>query len=379
LPAKLEASQFHKLRGGLRNSFMRFQREKKGRVAFLGGSITYNHGWRDMVMSYLKEKFPETKFEFIAAGIPSTGTTPAAFRIDDDVLSKGTVDLLFEEAAVNDNSNGRTSLEQVRGMEGIVRRARNSNPTMDIVLMHFVDPSKMEDYRAGKTQDVISNHEKVAAHYKLPSINLALEVTKRIDAGEFTWEKDFKNLHPSPFGQKVYFNSMKTLLENAWYGFIADDDKISSHVLPNKLDSAAYDNGSYVSISTVKLKKGWSINSNWKPNKGERTRPGYSNVPMLISETPGATLKIKFEGNAIGINIASGLDAGTIAFSIDGNTYKELDLFTCWSKHIHLPWHYTLGAGLKYGKHTLKIKILDKKNKDSKGNACRIKNFFVNK
>lgn len=378
LPEKLESAQFHKLRGGLRNSFMKFQREKKGRVAFLGGSITYNHGWRDMVMNYLKEKFPETKFEFIAAGIPSTGTTPAAFRVYDDVLSKGTVDLLFEEAAVNDNSNGRTSLEQIRGMEGVVRRARNNNPTMDIVLMHFVDPSKMETYRAGKTQDVIKNHEKVAAHYKLPSINLALEVTKRIDAGEFTWEKDFKNLHPSPFGQKIYFNSMKTLLENAWYGFVAEDDKITSHLLPRKLDEAAYDNGRYLSINTVKLKKGWSIDPNWKPNKGERTRPGYVNILMLVSETPGATIKMKFEGNAIGINIASGLDAGTISYSIDGDDYKELDLFTRWSQHLHLPWHYTLGAGLEYGKHTLKIKILNKKNIDSKGYACRIKSFYVN-
>jgi len=51
----------------------------KGRVAFLGGSITHNPGWRDSVMKYLENRFPETDFEFIAAGIPSMGSTPGAF------------------------------------------------------------------------------------------------------------------------------------------------------------------------------------------------------------------------------------------------------------------------------------------------------------
>ena len=31
----------------------------------------------------------------------------------------------------------------------------------------------------------------MAAHYGIPTINLAKEVTGRIDAGEFTWEDDF--------------------------------------------------------------------------------------------------------------------------------------------------------------------------------------------
>ena len=51
--------------------------EKTGRVAFLGGSITFNPGWRDAVMRYLQQRFPATKFDFIAAGIPSLGSVPA--------------------------------------------------------------------------------------------------------------------------------------------------------------------------------------------------------------------------------------------------------------------------------------------------------------
>ena len=59
-------------------------------------------------------------------------------------------------------------------------------------------------------------HERVARHYQTASINLALEVTQRINAGEFTWKRDFKNLHPSPFGHKLYLNSIKRLFDYAW-------------------------------------------------------------------------------------------------------------------------------------------------------------------
>ncbi|MGD9329002.1 MAG: hypothetical protein PVH48_08570, partial [Cyclobacteriaceae bacterium] len=123
----------HTIRSSLLNCQIRFEKEKFGRVAFLGGSITYNPGWRDSICAYLVKRFPNTNFEFINAGIPSMGSTPAAFRLERDVLSKGRVDLLFEEAAVNDASNARSSTEQIRAMEGILRPLRYSNPGMNII------------------------------------------------------------------------------------------------------------------------------------------------------------------------------------------------------------------------------------------------------
>jgi len=230
----LNSADYHAHRNPLTNSFMKFQNEKKGRVAFLGGSITHNGGWRDSICNYLEEKFPETEFDFVAAGIPSTGSTPAAFRFERDVLKNGQVDLLFEEAAVNDDTNGRTPDEMIRGMEGIVRHARNENPKCDMVIMHFVDPGKMDEYRAGKTPQVIQQHEKVAEHYDISTMNLAKEVTERIDAGEFDWENDFINLHPSPFGQGIYAHSMLQFLEDEFSKDFSGKN-ISVLKLPEKL------------------------------------------------------------------------------------------------------------------------------------------------
>ena len=187
-----------------------------GRVAFLGGSITYNPGWREMVCDYLQKRFPQTTFQFINAGIPSTGSTPGAMRLVRDVLSKGPIDLLFEEAAVNDATNGIKPEVQLRGMEGIIRQALASNPAMDIVMLHFADQDKMADYNRGAIPTVIVQHEKVAEYYGISSINLAKEVNDRILNGEFTWRDDFKNLHPSPFGQEIYFRTIAHFFETSW-------------------------------------------------------------------------------------------------------------------------------------------------------------------
>jgi sialidase-1 len=246
-------------------------------------------------------------------------------------------------------------------------------------MMHFVDPGKMKDYREGREPEVITNHNKVAKHYEIPTINLAKEVTERIDHGEFTWETDFKNLHPSPFGQGVYANSMIQLLERGFSGYIDSDDKISAHPLPEELDPFCYENGVLIDISTVKLSKGWEINPSWKPNDKTGSRPNYVDVPMLISKTPGSIISTKFEGMAVGIAVAAGPDAGIIEYRIDKGEWQKQNLFTRWSKHLHLPWYYTLATELSSEEHKLEIRISEDKDTQNKGNACRIRYFFVNK
>ena len=375
----LSSSDYHKIRSGLRNSQIRFEREKTGKVAFLGGSITYNPGWRDSVSNYLQGRFPETKFEFIEAGISSMGTTPAAFRLERDVLSAGRIDLLFEEAAVNDATNGRTSEEQKKAMEGIVRNLRKSNPAIDIVLMHFVDPDKIAQYNLNKTPAVIVNHNQVAEHYNIPTINLAKEVTDRINNGEFTWEDDFIDLHPSPFGQGVYANSINHFLDEAFSNLIGPAEQITAHDLPVIIDKNAYDNGFLLEITKAKLSKGWSVDTSWDPKDGTGTRPNFVNVPMLIGNKIGETLKLRFRGNAIGIAVASGKDAGSIEYRVDRHKWIKLNLFTKWSEQLHLPWYYTLATGLSQQEHLLEIRIAELKDERSTGNACRIRYFFINR
>ena len=373
---KLDSKNYHTIRGSLKNSSQKFEIEKLGRVVFLGGSITYNHGWRDSVCNFIQKEFPETKFDFINAGVPSMGSTPGAFRFENDVLKNGKVDLLFLEAAVNDDTNQMAPTEISRAMEGIIRHAKLANPLCDIVIMHFVDPGKMVDYRNGKIPAVIQLHEKVAEHYNVSSINLAKEVTERIDAGEFTWENDFKDLHPSPFGQNIYAQSINQFLKIALKSDVPE--KPAAGVMPEPLDKYSYSNGVLVEPNPPKPIKGWEMVENWNPADGKGTRANYVNVPMLVGDYPGKILKFQFKGNAVGIAVAAGPDAGIIEYSIDESDWKKMDLFTQWSKNLHLPWFYTLGSGLKSGKHTLQIRLTDEKNPESVGNKCVVRYFYFN-
>jgi sialidase-1 len=248
---------------------------------------------------------------------------------------------------------------------------------LDIVLLAFADEDKTNDYNQGKVPPEVANHELVATHYNLPSINLAQEVRDRIGHGEFDWKKDFKDVHPSPFGQQLYFNSIRELLTRC-YSNVPANVTTRKATMPAPLEAARFEKGIYYDIAHARPDSSWRVNQDWTPTDGLHTRPGFVHRPMLVSNTPGATLTLPFKGTAIGISVVSGSDAGTIAYSIDGGPFQQLDLFTRWSKSLHLPWYLLFSGDLKPGKHTLQLKIANEKNAQSAGHACRIVYFLVN-
>jgi sialidase-1 len=154
--------------------------------------------------------------------------------------------------------------------------------------------------------------------------------------------------------------------------------QITSSELPAPLDKNSYSKGILIEPNPTKKIKGWQMVENWKPEDGKSTRFNYVNVPMLVGEYPGKIIKFQFKGNAVGIAVAAGPDAGIIEYSIDESDWKKMDLFTRWSRNLYLPWFYTLGSGLKNGKHTLQIRLTAEKNPESTGNKCVIRYFYFN-
>ncbi len=365
------------LRDGLANSAATFAATGRGRVAFLGGSITHNPGWREQVCEWLQRRWPHVTFDFVAAGIPSMGSLPGAFRCERDVFARGKVDLLFEEAAVNDSTNGHSDREQLRAMEGIVRHARANNPAIDVVLMHFADPDKLASYGRGATPQVIANHERVAAHYRLPSLDLAREVHDRIARGEFTWADDFRDLHPSPFGQRLYAASITRLLDAAWPAAAAPSPHPAP--LPPPLDPWCYDQGLLLPPGAIVHSDGFALDARWQNRVGGGTREGFVDVPMLVGERPGAQFTMSVRGRAIGLFVAAGPDAGTLEYRVDGMAWRTVDLFTPWSAHLHLPWLVMLADELDAAReHRLEVRIAEQHHRDSRGHACRIAHFAYN-
>lgn len=349
--------EYHELRDGLAKSRAKFEREKTGRVAFLGGSITHNPGWRNTVVRDLQERFRETTFDFIPAGIPSLGSVPHAFRLQRDVLAGGPVDLLFVEAAVNDhNYDGQTdaAVLALRGMEGVVRQVRRLSPQTDIVLLHFIHDQHLKTWAAGQVPYTIAAHERVAERYGCPSLNLSLEVHERIAADQFTWAGDFRNLHPSPYGQQVYANSITRLLDLAW---LAPARETRAHSLPPPIDPASYGRGRFGDVRNARILGGFTLDPAWQPADGKETRAGYVNVPALVATLPGAEFEFTFEGTAAGLMITSGPDAGTIAFRVDDGPETSVDTRTQWSQSLHLPWALMLDDAFPAGKHTVRVRL----------------------
>jgi len=353
---------------GISNAIYKIKTQKKANVVFFGGSITFNPGWRDKISEYLQQNYPDTKFNFLNAAIPSLGSFPHAFRLKDDVLAKGNVDLMFLESAVNDG--GTLEQTQRRALEGIIRHTLKVNPYANIVMMAFVDPNKMKDYNSGKIPLEVQVHQDIAKKFHLPFINLAKEVTDRINANEFSWEKDFKNLHPSPFGQEIYFRSIKQLLSVELSKPVPA--KLKPSYQPKETDPLVYVNGNHLGLDEAKGLNNFELIPSWKPNDDIATRPGFVNIPVLAGEKPGASFELTFTGQVIGIGFISGPDAGMIKYSIDGKIYPELDLYSPFSNSLHLPWYLLLADGLTTGKHILKLEIGTNKNDKSKGTACRI-------
>jgi lysophospholipase L1-like esterase len=364
------------LHDGLKNSQYIFETTKKGTVAFVGGSIT-GMNWRKKVMENLKRRFPSTQFKFILAGVGSTGTMYGSFRLDRDVIQKGKVDLLFEEAAVNDVSIGRTAEQSVRGMEGIVRHARRANPDMDIVMMHFACLDKLEDYENGKTPEVIQSFDKVAEHYGVPTLDITEEVYERIKRGEFTWKDDIKGVHPSPFGQQLYADSIERLLDEAWS---EKPRPVVAHAMPEKLDSPSYDEGKLFPPQTAGNLNGFAIQTDYDAElEGGKARVGWNELPQLVGQKPGDSFDITFKGSAVAIMVIAGPKAGIVEHSLNGTDWMEQDLFTNNSPRLHLQRIYTLRDGLDPEKeHTLTVRIAKERNELSVGNNCRIVYFGIN-
>lgn len=377
-PAVQAGSNVH-LRGDLNNSRIRFEREKKGHVAFMGGSITEMNGYRPMVMANLQKRFAKTKFKFTSAGISSTCSTTGAFRLQRDVLSQGPVDLFFVEFAVNDDQDaGHAERASIRGMEGIVRHLRTHNPKADIVIVYFVNPGMLKLLTDGKAPTSIAAHDKVAKHYGVSVIHLAKETAERIKVGKMTWAQ-FGGTHPKKPGNALCASLIETLFGRTWQKPLIAKEQPKPHALPARsIDDHSYANGRFITPSQAKADKAWQWSTpTWKSLPGQ-CRGRFVKMNLLHAANPGDSLTLSFEGTAIGAYVLAGPDAGTVEASVDGGKFNSINLYHKHSGGLHYPRTVMFDADLKPGKHELKLRISKARDARSKGAAVRILQFVAN-
>ena len=345
----------------LKPALERIAQKKEARVLYLGGSITQNPGWQNMTSASLARRYPKVKFTFSNIGIASLDSRSHAFRWR--THSQGAApDLIFFEAAVNDAQNIGTTPEGEatirKAYEGTIRALRTAYPKAGLVLLHFVQPSFLPDLKQGKLPRITQIHEAIGKHYSLPQIYLNREVSDRLEAGQFTWQKDFKNLHPSPFGQRLYYNAVRRLLNAA-----LDAPNGRELTLPAPLTKDCWDTATYIpGANAYNLTQTEKV-ANWiSPVEPRRF---YSHCPALVAKGNGASFSMDFNGPLMGLYVIAGPRSAPVEWSVDGSEWKILKTSTPWSKHIAMPWPYILTESLSKGKHTAKFRVKTDGNHDT--------------
>jgi hypothetical protein len=299
------------VRGNLMRSREHFVQRKAGRVAFLGGSVT-NLAWREKVMSYLVRKVPDTTFDFINAGLNGTPAELGAFRLEEDVFARGSVDLLFLEFAVN---GGNTE-----SMEGIVRHARALSPDIDIVQIHIAARWFSESLDGGVVPGTVVVHERVAEHYGNCSLHLYREIYDRMKEGRYTWEQFAPDgVHPTEFGSTVYADFIDGFLDTMWS---RQNDRATPASLPAPLTQDPWERGSLVHYDRASSIDGFERVTNWMPAlNGNLKQP----VSFVASSSPGSTVSFAFSGTKVGLYSVVGPDSAVVEYRIDDSAWVQLD------------------------------------------------------
>lgn len=336
------------------------------KVAYLGGSITAQAGWRPKTLAYFQKIYPTAKFTEINAAIGGTGSDLGVFRLKHDVLD-GKPDLLFVEFATNDG--GAPPLQIQKTMEGIVRQTWTTLPNCDICFVYTLVESESPAMFDGKYPRAASAMEAVAAHYGIPSIHMAMEVTKLAKAGTLLWkvkppriEEEKKQLgekiafaedgvHPYPeTGHELYLQA----IVRSWTPITDASTTPGAHALKKPLHADNYEDAKMIPVAEADLSKGFvaldAVTDNVAKHFAERVKPLYR------ATQPGETMSFKFKGKYAGIYDVIGPDSGQMIVTVDDQPPRVAPRFDSFCRYHRLAV-LTLAADLPDAVHTVKIEI----------------------
>ena len=314
-------------RGGLPHVFAKLSRGDTVRIAYLGGSITAQDGWRPKTLRWFRDQFPAAKVEEINAAIGGTGSDLGVFRLQHDVLAGGP-DLVFVEFAVND---GGASPEQIhRCMEGIVRQTWRANPATDICYVYTLAGGMLDTLKAGHLPTSQVAMEQIAEHYHIPSINMGVEVARLEKAGRlvFKGEQPKTDSEKAAMGDRIVFSpdSVHPYPESGHQlyleaivrgmGLIRPLDQRGPHALGEPFTTDNLEAAKLLSLDRARLGSGWT---KLAAATNRLVRSFGSRLPGLWrANQPGDAIEFRFKGTAVGIYDLLGPDCGQVNVILDG-------------------------------------------------------------
>ena len=355
-------------RGGIPNFLAKAKAGKSLKIAYLGGSITAQNGWRPKTLRWFQERFPEAKIEQIHAAIGGTGSDLGVFRLRKDVLVKKP-DLLFVEFAVNDG--GASPDRIVKSMEGIVRQTWTEDPTLDICFVYTATQGMLRDLQGGKFPRAASVMESIADHYQIPSIHMCLKTAQMEKEGKVIFkERKGKDERRAAMKKGTYYFSGDGVHPYDDTGHILyleavvrsmpaifAQGKVGNHSLPGPMDSGNWEKASMIPFGEGQLSADWKLLDLAGDSNAKRFR---GNLPQLwMADTTGASVTFKFKGSMANVFDLVGPTCGRLKITVDGKDRGKRNRFDAYCTYYRLQ---QLGVvrGLDPGQvHTVKIEICE--------------------
>lgn len=361
----LRDAQECRVRDGLPNVFAKLEKGEAVKIAYLGGSITAQAGWRPQTLKWFQGQFSNAHVSEINAAIGGTGSDLGVFRLKHDVLNYGP-DLLFVEFAVNDGGAPPHRIHQA--MEGIVRQAYQFNPMMEICFVYTLVGDWTQTLRDGKFPRAASAMEAVADHYGIPSIHMGLKVAQLEGEGKLifkvpkpkTQEEEKAvgdkilfspdNVHPYPdSGHKLYTQAVARGM-NA----IRKITATRSHKLPQPFVKDHWQAAKMVPISRAKLSPEWE---RLDPEKSDLAKRFQNRLGDLYhADKAGATVRFSFKGTDLRMYDLLGPDCGQVSVTLDDEPAKTVARFDSYCTY-HRLGSFNVGAGLPNEAHTVTIEL----------------------
>lgn len=325
-------------RDGLPNVMRKLERGEPVTIAYLGGSITAQNGWRVFSRDWLQEKYPRAKVAGIHAAIGGTGSDLGVFRVEKDALSHQP-DLLFVEFAVNDA--GAPSDRLLKGMEGIVRKTRRLLPETDICFVYTLTFRDSPDLGNGKMKRSTGVMETVADHYGIPSVNMGLEIARMEKAGKLVMKSNDEpmtrvsgdelnesaalavdsqgriifskdGVHPYPeTGHALYMQALARAFER-----LPGIGRPGPHALPAPLAPDNWEQAQQFSLAELASFSGAVVRLDAKD--GGIAKQFANRMDSIWKFAPGGSLRFKFKGTKVSVYDILGPEGAKLEISVDG-------------------------------------------------------------
>jgi len=336
------------------------------KVAYFGGSITAQQGWRPKSLAHFQKTWPQAKFSEINAAIGGTGSDLGVFRLKQDVLDQKP-DLLFVEFAVND---GGAAPEQIfRCMEGIVRQTWAALPECDICFVYTLTKDLAPAMFNGMFQRSASAMEKIADHYGIPSIHMAMEVAKLANEGKLIWDAPLPktaeekaalgdkvvfapdNVHPHPeTGHELYLQAIMRSLDP----IITASRKVGPHSMPEPFVAEHYQAAKLLPVSLATLSPGFALADSTTvpfPKAYLTTMPN-----LHAAKKPGESLMFRFKGTYAAIYDLIGPECGQVTITVDEQAPRVVPRFDGYCTY-HRRATFLIARNLADAVHTVKVEL----------------------